>query len=88
MEVCAERRRQVTVNHPHKKHRRFDSYRLHQDAQRRFTLWQDVPLDPRNDASQTATRVLAKGHSTISRKCGRVWLNALVLKTKGSGMGP
>lgn len=30
MEVCAERRRQVTVNHPHKKHRRFDSYRLHQ----------------------------------------------------------
>ena len=29
-------------------------------------LWQDVPLDPRNDASQTATRVLAKEHSTFS----------------------
>jgi hypothetical protein len=27
-------------------------------------LWQEVPLDPRNDASQTATRVLAKEHST------------------------
>lgn len=34
------------------------------NAHRRFTVWQDVPLDPRNDASQTATRVLAKEHST------------------------
>jgi hypothetical protein len=33
------------------------------NAQCRFTLWQDVPLLPRMDASQTATRVLAKEHS-------------------------
>ena len=28
------------------------------NAQCRFTLWQEVPLDPRTEASQTATRVL------------------------------
>lgn len=34
------------------------------NAQHRFMLWQDVPLVPRVEASQTATRVLAKEHST------------------------
>jgi len=33
----------------------FDPQMRSQDAHRRFTVWQDVPLDPRNDASQTAT---------------------------------
>ena len=36
------------------------------NAQRRLTLWQDVPLDAGHEASQTATRVLAKGHGTVS----------------------
>ena len=67
--------------------RRFESCSVLQDAQRLSTLWQDVPLDASHEASQTATRVLAKGHGTILWKCGRVRLNAPVLKTddpKGS----
>ena len=43
---------------------------VHKNAHRRFTVWQDVPLLPRMDASQTATRVLAKEHSTnLVLKC-------------------
>jgi hypothetical protein len=59
MEVCAERRRQVTVNHPHQKHRRFDSYRLHQ-------IWLDrikvITSDCLSDYRGSIPRRVAKQH--------------------------